>query len=52
MADEGFKRKLAAIRSPDVEGTSRLMDDEEAIVRTQTSYRNAIKDLATQFGTE
>ena len=29
MADKGFKRKLAAIFSADVEGYSRLMDDEE-----------------------
>ena len=35
MADEGFKRKLTAILSADVEGYSRLMgDDEEATVRT------------------
>ena len=39
MADKGFKRKLAAILSADVEGYSRLMeDDEEATVRTQTTY--------------
>jgi len=50
MADEGFKRKLAAILSADVEGYSRLMgDDEEATVRTITSYRNAIADLVQQF---
>jgi len=50
MADEGFKRKLAAILSADVEGYSRLMDDdEEATVRTLTSYRNAITDLVQQF---
>ena len=43
MAEEGFKRKLAAILSADVEGYSRLMDDdEEATVRTITSYRTAI----------
>ena len=29
MADKGFKRKLAAIISADVEGYSRLMDDDE-----------------------
>jgi adenylate cyclase len=29
MADEGFKRKLAAILSADVEGYSRLMDDDD-----------------------
>ena len=50
MADEGFKRKLAAILSADVEGYSRLMDDdEEATVRTLTNYRNAITDLTQQF---
>jgi len=50
MADEGFKRKLAAILSADVEGYSRLMDDdEEATVRTITSYRTAISDLVQQF---
>jgi len=50
MANEGFKRKLAAILSADVEGYSRLMDDdEEATVRTLTSYRNAITDLTQQF---
>ena len=50
MADEGFKRKLAAILSADVEGYSRLMDDdEEATVRTLTSYRTAITDLTQQF---
>ena len=46
MADEGFKRKLAVILSADVEGYSRLMDDdEEATVRTLTAYRTAIADL-------
>ena len=50
MADEGFKRKLAAILSADVEGYSRLMeDDEEATVRTLPSYRTAITDLVQQF---
>ena len=35
MVDEGFKRKLAAILSADVEGYSRLMDDdEESTVQT------------------
>ena len=46
MAEKGFKRKLAAILSADVEGYSRLMDDdEEATVRTLTTYRTAINDL-------
>ena len=46
MTEPGFKRKLAAILSVDVEGYSRLMDDdEEATVRTLTAYRTAIADL-------
>jgi len=50
MANEGFKRKLAAILSADVEGYSRLMDDdEEATVRTLTTYRTAINDLVQQY---
>ena len=50
MADEGFKRKLAAILSADVEGYSRLMDDdEEATIRTLTAYRSAINDLVQQY---
>jgi class 3 adenylate cyclase len=50
MTQEGFKRKLAAILSADVEGYSRLMgDDEEATVRTLTTYRNVITDLTQQF---
>ncbi len=49
MAEEGFKRKLAAILSADVEGYSRLMDnDEEATVRTLTAYRTAIKIRITE----
>jgi len=50
MADEGFKRKLAAILSADVEGYSQLMDDdEEATVRTLKTYRAAINDLVQQY---
>ncbi|MFC1880300.1 tetratricopeptide repeat protein [Thermodesulfobacteriota bacterium] len=50
MVDKGFKRKLAAILSADVEGYSRLMDDdEEATVRTITSCRSAITDLVQQY---
>jgi TolB-like protein/cytochrome c-type biogenesis protein CcmH/NrfG len=50
MAQEGFKRKLAAILSADVEGFSRLMDqNEEATIRTLTSYRAAITDLIQQY---
>ncbi len=40
MAQEGFKRKLTAILSADVEDYSRLMsEDEEATVRTLTTCR-------------
>ena len=50
MADEGFKRKLAAILSADVEGYSRLMgQDEEATIRTLTAYRNVVTDLVQQY---
>jgi adenylate cyclase len=50
MAEKGFKRKLTAILSADVQGYSRLMDDnEEATVRTLTAYRKAIADLTQQF---
>jgi adenylate cyclase len=50
MADKGFKRELAAILSADVEGYSRLMDDdEEATVRKLSTYRTAIADLVQQF---
>jgi adenylate cyclase len=43
MADEGFKRKLAAIFSAEAVGYSRLMgDDEEATIRTLTEYREVI----------
>jgi len=49
MADEGFKRKLTAILSADVEGYSRLMgDDEEATVRTLNTYRTLIATLIQQ----
>ena len=46
MADEGFKRKLTSILSADAVGYSRLMeDDEEATVRTLTSYRKVLTTL-------
>jgi len=45
-----FKRKLAAILSADVEGYSRLMDDnEETTIRTLTAYRTAMTDLIQQY---
>ena len=47
MANEGFKRKLTSIFSADAVGYSRLMeDDEEATVRTLTSYREVIARLS------
>ena len=50
MAEEGFRRKLTAILSADVEGYSRLMgDDEEATIRTLTKYRNAMTDLVQKY---
>ncbi|MGD2270752.1 MAG: tetratricopeptide repeat protein [Desulfobacterales bacterium] len=50
MAEEGFKRKLTAILSADVEGYSRLMDDdEEATIRTLNAFREAMSDLITQY---
>jgi adenylate cyclase len=46
MTQEGFKRKLTAILSADVEGYSRLMgEDEEATVRTLTTYREVLSTL-------
>ena len=49
MAAEGFKRKLTAILSADVEGYSRLMgEDEEATVRTLTAYREVLATLIQQ----
>ena len=50
MADAGYNRKLAAILSADGAGYSRLMgDNEEATVRTLTSYRMAIDALVQKF---
>ena len=49
MSQEGFKRKLTAILSADVEGYSRLMgDNEEATVRTLTAYREVMATLIQQ----
>jgi len=49
MAEKGFKRKLTAILSADVEGYSRLMgEDEEATVRTLTVYREVLSTLIQQ----
>jgi len=49
MAEKGFKRKLTAILSADVEGYSRLMgEDEEATVRTLKAYREVLSTLIQQ----
>jgi adenylate cyclase len=49
MAKKGFKRKLTAILSADVQGYSRLMGgDEEATVRTITAYREVLSTLIQQ----
>ena len=49
MAEKGFKRKLTAILSADVVGYSRLMgENEEATVRTITSYREVLSTLIQQ----
>jgi class 3 adenylate cyclase len=49
MTEESFKRKLTAILSADVEGYSRLMDDDEEVtVRTLAAYRSTITDLVQQ----
>jgi len=49
MTQEGFKRKLTAILSADVEGYSRLMgEDEEATVSTITAYREVLSTLIQQ----
>jgi TolB-like protein/class 3 adenylate cyclase/lipopolysaccharide biosynthesis regulator YciM len=49
MVQKGFKRKLTAILSADVEGYSRLMgEDEEFTVRTLTAYREVMATLIQQ----
>ena len=46
MTQEGYKRKLTAILSADVEGYSRLMgEDEDATIRTLTTYRELMTTL-------
>ncbi len=50
MVTQDFKRKLTAIFTADVEGYSRLMrEDEEATVRTITSYRAVMTKLIQQY---
>ena len=49
MTTQGFKRKLTAILSADVQGYSRLMaEDEESTVRTITLYREVMTTLIQQ----
>ncbi|NIS82893.1 MAG: hypothetical protein GTO14_22440, partial [Anaerolineales bacterium] len=49
MPEESFKRKLAAILSADVKGYSRLMrEDEDATIRTLTTYRTAMATVIQQ----
>ena len=49
MTQKSFKRKLTVILSADVEGYARLMgDDEEATVRTLTTYREVMATLIQQ----
>jgi len=46
MEQEGFKRKLTAILSADVEGYSRLMgEDEDATILTLTTYRELMSTI-------
>ena len=46
MTQEGFKRKLAATLSADVESFSRLMDDDaDATIRNLTACRSAMTTL-------
>jgi len=50
MTTEGFKRRLTAILSADVEGYSRLMrEDEDATIRTLPAYRAAITNLIQHY---
>ncbi len=50
MPEESFKRKLAAILSADVKGYSRLMrEDEDATIRTLTTYRTAMATVIQQY---
>jgi adenylate cyclase len=50
MTQEGFKRKLSAILSADVEGYSRLMgENEETTVSTLTDYRTVIAGFVQRY---
>ena len=49
MTDEGYKRKLTAILSADVEGYSKLMgEDEDTTIKTLTTYRELMTTLITK----
>ena len=46
MADDGFKRKLAAILSGDAQCYMLMIrDNEDSIIRTLTNYPSAISNL-------
>jgi adenylate cyclase len=50
MNQEGFKRKLIAILSADVEGYSRLMgEDEDETIRTLTTYRELMSTVIQKY---
>jgi adenylate cyclase len=50
MSDQGYRRRLSALLSADVEGYSRLMrEDEDTTIRTVTEYRAAITDLVRRY---
>ena len=50
MSTEEFKHKLSAVLSADVFGYSRLMrDDEEATIRTLTTYRKVMTHLIQKY---
>jgi class 3 adenylate cyclase len=51
LLEVSMERKLTAILSADVKGYSRLMgEDEEATIRTLTTYREAMTTLIQQHG--
>jgi class 3 adenylate cyclase len=50
MTTEEFRRKLTAILSADVKGYNILMrDDDEATIRTLTTYRKAMTNLIQKY---
>ena len=53
LKEEGFKRKLAAILSTDVQEYSRLMnDDEDETISTLSNYREAMTTLIQKHRAE